>query len=52
MPAPQKQNGNAKSESGSSTGGILAIILAVLGVLGAGAYAVTQGYVQIPGLNF
>ena len=52
VPAPQKQNGNAKSESGSSTGGILAIILAVLGLLGAGAYAVAQGYVQIPGLNF
>lgn len=56
VPAPQKQNAktgsDAKSESGSSTGGILAIILAVLGLLGAGAYAVTQGYVQIPGLNF
>lgn len=48
-PAPQPAPGN---DGGSSTAGIIAIVLAVFGLLGAGAFAVSQGLIQIPNLPF
>lgn len=52
VPAQKPVVDKQEPSSGSSTGGIIAAILAVLGVIGAAAFAVTQGYVQIPGLKF
>ena len=52
VPATTPVVDKQEASSGSSTGGIIAAILAVLGVIGAAAFAVTQGYVQIPGLKF
>lgn len=52
VPQPAPAPAEPGKEGGSSTAGIIAIVVAILGLIGAGAFAVSQGLIQIPNLPF